>query len=141
MTSDHAAWGLSVNTERHSQYRKWSPGHRVFAGIVADVAYVILLLTLMFIYGVFGGSNWYFSYRQYNPEVRIALRRAMIGESELYRAAQRYFDFHGETAAAEATIRANYLMTSGDVDGAALWHRIIETLEAIQATAPGDGLH
>lgn len=130
-----------MSDEGHSQYPKWSPGYRASVGIIADIVYVIVFLALMFVHGLFGGSHWYFSYRQYNPAPRIGFRRAMIEDSELYRVARRYLDFHGETAAIEAAVRADTLMVSGDVDGADLWHRIVDAIVALQATVPGEVLH
>jgi len=39
----------------------------------------------------------------------------------------------------EAAARADQLLDDGDMAGAATWHRIVDTIERLQATNPGEG--
>ena len=64
----------------------------------------------------------------------------MIVEIDVWRAAQQLVRRYGETAWFEAVRRADAMLDKGDVDGAAVWRRIVKAVEALQDRAPpGEG--
>ena len=46
---------------------------------------------------------------------------------------------YGETAALEASMRADELMESGDIEGARVWMRIVEAIEKLASEKPEEG--
>ena len=49
----------------------------------------------------------------------------MIDEPDIFRAAKLLMDHHGDDAALRAARRADELLEEGDVDGSAVWGRIL----------------
>ena len=43
---------------------------------------------------------------------------------------------HGDEAAIQAAYRANAMLDKGDLDGAAVWRRIVRAVEELLADAP-----
>ncbi len=64
-----------------------------------------------------------------------------MDDIDLYRAANLYIDQHGDQAALQAAMRADALLSAGDMDGAATWRKIIKAIEAMQVTEPSGSLH
>ncbi len=46
---------------------------------------------------------------------------------------------HGPDAAIHAAMRANAMLDKGDLDGYAVWKRILRAVEELQGTAPKPG--
>ena len=64
----------------------------------------------------------------------------MIDDIDVWRAARLMIKRHGETAWFEAAQRADAFLEQGDIDGAAIWRRILKAIEELQDTAPrGEG--
>ncbi len=56
----------------------------------------------------------------------------MIDDPDIFRAAKLMIDQHGADAPIRAAQRADELLEEGDVDGAAVWRRILEAIEELQ---------
>ncbi len=63
----------------------------------------------------------------------------MIPNPEIYRAANILVKRHGDDAPIEAAMRADAMLESGDLEGLAVWKRILRAIEEIQGTAPKSG--
>ncbi len=62
----------------------------------------------------------------------VALRRKhdmLIPDLDIYRSAQVLVKHHGEDAPIHAAMRADELLEAGDLDGYAVWKRIIKAAE------------
>ncbi len=60
-----------------------------------------------------------------------------IDDIDIYRAAKLLIEKHGDEAAITATKRAAKLLGAGDVDGYAVWKRILRAIEQLESTKPG----
>ena len=56
----------------------------------------------------------------------------MIDDPDIFRAAKLLMDQHGEDADIRAAERADQLLDDGDVEGSAVWRRIIEAIDELQ---------
>ena len=56
----------------------------------------------------------------------------MIDDPDIYRAAKLLVDKRGGDAAVRAALRADVLLDEGDVDGAALWRRIVAAIDELK---------
>ncbi len=67
----------------------------------------------------------------------------MLSDLEIYRAAQATISRYGDDAVLHATQRADEMLTAGDMEGRAVWHRIERAIDELGRTAPGhdEGLH
>ena len=65
----------------------------------------------------------------------------MTADIDIYRAAKRYIDQHGDQVALQAAMQANALLEAGDLDGAATWRWIIKAIVGMQATVPDGATH
>ncbi len=63
----------------------------------------------------------------------------MIPNPEIYRAANILVKRHGDDAPIEAAMRADAMLESGDLEGLAVWKRILRAIEEIQGMAPKSG--
>lgn len=63
----------------------------------------------------------------------------MIPDIDIWRTAKLLIDKHGADAPVQAAMRADELIAAGDMDGRAIWFRIVRAIEDVQATAPPDG--
>ncbi len=63
----------------------------------------------------------------------------MIRDLDIYRSANVLIRDHGEDAAIEAAMRADAMMDNGDLDGCAVWKRIVRAVEEIQRAEPAPG--
>ena len=55
----------------------------------------------------------------------------MIDDPDIFRAAKLLIDKHGDDAAIRAAQRADELADEGDMDGAAVWRRILEAIDEL----------
>ena len=52
----------------------------------------------------------------------------MIADLDIYRSANVLIKRHGQDAPIEATMRADAMLDKGDLDGAAVWKRILKAV-------------
>ncbi len=55
----------------------------------------------------------------------------MIPDLEIYRSAQALIKQHGQDAPIHAAMKADELLEAGDLDGYAVWKRIIKAVEEL----------
>ncbi len=62
---------------------------------------------------------------------------------DIYRAASVIIKQYGEDAPIHAAMRADATLKAGDLDGYAVWKRIVRAVEKLQGTVPksGEALH
>ncbi len=67
----------------------------------------------------------------------------MTSDLDIYRSAQALVKRHGQDAPIHAAMRADELLEAGDLDGVAVWKRILRAVEELQATKPkpGEAVH
>ena len=67
----------------------------------------------------------------------------MIPDLDIYRSANVFVKRHGQDAPIHAAMRADALLDKGDLDGYAVWKRILRAVEELQGTAPkpGEAVH
>ncbi len=63
----------------------------------------------------------------------------MTSDLDTYRSANLLVKQHGEDAPIPAAMRADAMLEKGDLDGHAVWKRILRAVEALQGTEPGCG--
>ncbi len=63
----------------------------------------------------------------------------MIPEIDIFRSANALVKQHGEDAPIQAAMRADELLETGDLDGCAVWKRILRAVEELQGTEPKSG--
>jgi len=63
----------------------------------------------------------------------------MIPDLDIYRAANVLVKHHGQDAPIEAAMRADAMLDKGDLDGAAVWRRIVAVINELQCEEPGPG--
>ena len=63
----------------------------------------------------------------------------MADERDIWASAKLLVDRHGNGANRHATQRATELLEQGDLEGAAVWWRIVSTIDDILRTEPKDG--
>ncbi len=57
----------------------------------------------------------------------------MTSDLDIYRSANELIKQHGEDAPIEAAMRADELMEAGDMEGEAVWIRIVKAIEELQS--------
>ncbi len=67
----------------------------------------------------------------------------MLSDLDIYRSANVLIREHGDGAALEAAQRAAAMLERGDMDGCAVWKRVLRAVEDIQRKErrPGEGAH
>ncbi|MCZ6592703.1 MAG: hypothetical protein O7B98_16390 [Alphaproteobacteria bacterium] len=55
----------------------------------------------------------------------------MTSEIDVYRSAHALIQQHGEAAAIEAAMKADAMLDKGDLDGYAVWKRIVKAVEEL----------
>ncbi len=60
----------------------------------------------------------------------------MIPDLDIYRSANVLVKRHGEDAPIEVAMRADAMLDKGDMDGYAVWKRILRAVEELQGTGP-----
>ncbi len=78
----------------------------------------------------FGGVS--FSTAQYSL-------RAMTSDLDIYRSANELIKHHGEAADIEAAMRADERLAAGDMEGEAVWLRIIKAIEELLSEERPEG--
>ncbi len=63
----------------------------------------------------------------------------MTSDLDIYRSAQVLVQQHGEDAPIHAAMRADAMLASGDLDGHAVWKRILRAVEELQRADPTPG--
>ncbi len=63
----------------------------------------------------------------------------MISELDIYRSAPVLVNQHGEDAPIHAAMRADAMLEAGDLDGYAVWKRILRAVEELQGAVPAAG--
>ncbi len=63
----------------------------------------------------------------------------MVEEIEIFRAANRLIQRHGQDAEFEAAKQADAMIERGDPEGLAVWKRILRAVEDLQRTKPSSG--
>ncbi len=63
----------------------------------------------------------------------------MISDLDTYRSANVLVRRHGQDAPIEAAMRADAMLEKGDLDGCAVWKRVLRAVEELQGTEPGPG--
>ena len=65
----------------------------------------------------------------------------MTTDIDIYRTANVLFQQHGDEAAIHAAIRADELLDAGDLDGSAVWRRIVRAVETLTASRAEGPMH
>ncbi len=65
----------------------------------------------------------------------------MIPGLDIYRSANLLVKQHGEDAPIEAAMRADAMLEKGDLDGYAVWKRVLRAVEELQEMRPGARVH
>ncbi len=65
----------------------------------------------------------------------------MILDLDIYRSAQVLVKHHGADAPIHAAMRADAMLEAGNLDGYAVWKRILRAVEELQGAAPGARVH
>ena len=68
-----------------------------------------------------------------------AATAAMAADIDIYRSANVLIRKHGEDAAIEAAMRTDAMLDKGNLDGYAVWKRIVRAVEEIQRAEPAPG--
>ncbi len=63
----------------------------------------------------------------------------MTSDLDIYRTAKLFVDKHGAEAPIHAAMQADELLDKGDLDGTAVWRRIVSAINELLAGKPGDG--
>ncbi len=63
----------------------------------------------------------------------------MTPDLDIYRAANLLVKQHGKDAPIHAAMRADAMLEAGDLDGYAVWKRIVKAVEELQGTGPKSG--
>ena len=62
-----------------------------------------------------------------------------ISELDIYRSARLLIDQHGDEAPIFAAMEADAMFDKGNLDGAAVWRRVVAAIEELLADTPEDG--
>ena len=65
----------------------------------------------------------------------------MIPDLDIYRSANELIREHGEDVPIHAAMRADAMLEAGDLDGYAVWKRIVKAVEELQRVEPGARVH
>ncbi len=60
----------------------------------------------------------------------------MIPDLDIYRSANALIKRHGQDAPIHASMRADAMLEAGDLDGVAVWKRILRAVEELQRVEP-----
>ena len=63
----------------------------------------------------------------------------MTSELEIWRAANLVIKHHGDDAWCHASTRADELLDEGELEGVAVWRKILTAIEELQRETPKDG--
>ena len=65
----------------------------------------------------------------------------MSEEKDIWQAAKLLVDRYGDEAPVQAAMRADALLAEGDIDGQAIWKRILSAVEELLRGRGDDPLH
>lgn len=65
----------------------------------------------------------------------------MGDDIDIWRAAKLLVDQHGEDAPVHAAMRVDSLSADGDIDGAAVWRRVLAATQDLLSTDPSGSIH
>ncbi len=65
----------------------------------------------------------------------------MIPDIDIFRSAQLLVKRHGADAPIHAAMRADAMLEKGDLDGYAVWRRILQAVEELGRVEPGAQVH
>ncbi len=65
--------------------------------------------------------------------------QALIPDLDIYRTAKLFVDKHGAEAPIHAAMKADAMLDKGDMEGKAVWLRIVAAINEIQRAEPGPG--
>ena len=65
----------------------------------------------------------------------------MIHDRDVFRSAQVLVQQHGQDAPIQAAMRADAMLEKGDLDGYAVWRRVLRAVGELQGTKPGARVH
>ncbi len=63
----------------------------------------------------------------------------MTSDLDIFRSASLLVKQHGEDAPIEAAMRADAMLEKGDLDGYAVWRRIVKAVEELRRADPAPG--
>ncbi len=63
----------------------------------------------------------------------------MTSDIDIFRSANLIVKQHGPDAPIEAAMRADAMLEKGDLDGYAVWKRILRAVEELRRVEPGSG--
>ncbi len=63
----------------------------------------------------------------------------MTSDLDIYRSANLLVKSHGEDTPIEAAMRADAMLEAGDLDGYAVWKRMLRAVEELQGVEPKSG--
>ncbi len=63
----------------------------------------------------------------------------MVDDLDIYRSANELIQQHGDEAPIHAAMQADAMLDKGDLDGAAVWRRIVGAINELLNARPGDG--
>ena len=69
----------------------------------------------------------------------MAEGEAMTSNLDIYRSAHALINQHGEGAAIQAALKADAMLDKGNLDGAAVWRRIVAAVNELQRAEPAVG--
>ena len=64
----------------------------------------------------------------------------MTSDLDIYRSANLLVKHHGEDAPLHAAMRADAMLEKGDLEGYAVWKRVLRAVEELQGAEPGPGV-
>ncbi len=67
--------------------------------------------------------------------------RAALPNRDIYRSANLLVKQHGEDAPVHAAMQADAMLEAGDLDGYAVWRRVLRAVGELQAPEPGVRVH
>jgi len=74
---------------------------------------------------------WVVVHRDFGP-------RRLVDDLDIYRSANELIKQHGDEALVHATMRADELAADGDLEGRAVWKRIVKAVEELEANERPD---
>ncbi len=66
---------------------------------------------------------------------------AMVDDIDIYRSARLLIDQDGDEAAIRAAERADAMREHGDMDGVAVWLRVLDAIRELQDEKPAGTMH
>ncbi len=71
------------------------------------------------------------------------MHEVMISDLDIYHTASLLVKQHGQDASVEAAMRADAMLEKGDLDGCAVWKRILRAVEELQReiVTAGEQIH